>query len=245
MYAQSVAMSSKHILKVDWATHKATKYACKHWHYSKSIPGSKLVKIGVWENDIFIGVVIYSNGANNNIGRPYNLETTECVELTRVALNKHITPVSRILSLSQKFLKKFCPKIKLIVSYADIDMGHHGCIYQANGWIYAGISGKNTKSAYIIKGKKIHPKTIFERYGTRSECIVRKKHPDLKMFVTKGKHIYLMPLDEQMRKQVSSLSKPYPKRALSKDSVASEYHSEKGGVIPTNALQTNNQEIEQ
>ena len=34
-------MSSRPELKIDWATHEAAKYACLHWHYSKTIPTGK------------------------------------------------------------------------------------------------------------------------------------------------------------------------------------------------------------
>ena len=125
-------------LKIDWATHEAAKYAVENWHYSKSIPKSKLVKIGVWENQKFIGVVIFSSGATPNLGSPYGLTQRECVELSRVALNKHFTPVSRILSIALKFLVNVNPKLRLVVSFADRDQSHHGGIYQATNWIYDG-----------------------------------------------------------------------------------------------------------
>lgn len=228
---------TKPVLKIDWATYEAAKYACEHWHYSKCIPKSKLVKIGIWENDKFIGVIIFSHGANNNLSRPYGLKNTSCVELTRVALTTHKSFVSQILSRSIAFLKKKCPGIRLIVSYADKDQKHVGTIYQATNWIYAGIFGEGSKSAYLIDGKKIHPKTIFERYGTRSEIIVRKIHKDFEFFVTNGKHKYLFPLDPEMKKQIMPLAKPYPKCVSSKDIVVSENHSEEGGENPTDTLQ--------
>ena len=75
-------------LKIDWATHEAAKYACENWHYSKSIPVPPLVKIGVWENSKFIGVLIFSRGASSNLLKPYGLDQTEGCELTRVSLTK-------------------------------------------------------------------------------------------------------------------------------------------------------------
>ena len=50
-------------LKLDWATHEAATYAVEHWHYSHTMPKSKLVKIGVWEDGKFIGVVLFGVGA--------------------------------------------------------------------------------------------------------------------------------------------------------------------------------------
>lgn len=82
-------------LKLDWCSYKAAKYAVEHWHYSRSIPRSKMVTIGIWENNYYKGVVIFSYGATPQIGSPYNLTQYQIVELTRVALNTHKTPTSR------------------------------------------------------------------------------------------------------------------------------------------------------
>jgi hypothetical protein len=35
---------SKAILKLDWCSHEAAKYACENWHYSKCVPNQKTVK---------------------------------------------------------------------------------------------------------------------------------------------------------------------------------------------------------
>ena len=51
-------------LRLDWCSYKAAKHAVMNWHYSKTMPIGKLVKIGVWEDDKFIGVVIFGLGAS-------------------------------------------------------------------------------------------------------------------------------------------------------------------------------------
>lgn len=93
---------SKALLKLDWCDYKAAKYAVQHWHYSKSLSAAKNVFVGVWENSNFIGVIVFGRGANNQIAKPYGLEQTEVCELTRVALTKHINPVTRILAIAIK-----------------------------------------------------------------------------------------------------------------------------------------------
>ena len=80
-------------LKLDWCSREAAKYAVEHWHYSKSLPSCDLITVGVWEDEVFIGAVIYSRGANPNLNKPYGLKKTEVCELARVALNIHKTPV--------------------------------------------------------------------------------------------------------------------------------------------------------
>lgn len=74
-------------LVVDWCSYEAAKYAVEHWHYSERMPAGKLVKLGIWENSCFVGVVVFGRGAIYNIGKPFGLGQTECVELVRVALN--------------------------------------------------------------------------------------------------------------------------------------------------------------
>ena len=112
-------MTKKPDLVVDFCSYKAAKYAVEHWHYSGVLPAGKTVKIGVWEDGEFIGVVIYSRGANNNIGKPYGLKQTEVCELVRIALRSHAAPVSQIAAWAQKLLIGTSPGLRLIVSYAD------------------------------------------------------------------------------------------------------------------------------
>jgi hypothetical protein len=225
-------MSSKPVLKIDWATHKAARFACENWHYSKCMPAGKIVKLGVWEDSTFIGVILFSRGANNTLGKPYGLEQVECCELTRIALSKHQTPVSRIMMISLMFLKKNSPGIRLIVSFADPDRGHHGGVYQATNWIYAGMT--NAADEYIVNGKRMHGRSMRALYGSHVG----------KQFIHKvkgsSKHRYLMPLDEEIRKKVKSLAKPYPKRASSRDNAAPCDQQGEGGASPTDALQVSN-----
>jgi len=199
-------------LKVDWASHDAVKYACENWHYSKSVPVPPLVKIGVWEDEQFVGCVIFGRGANNNMLKPYGLESTEGCELIRIALNKHQTTVSRIIRIAILFLKKNSQNLKLIVSFADPQYGHHGGVYQAGNWIYSGDTAKSKE--YWHKGKRLHPRQVSEKGFNIQQGVKRKtvKPSECLIKNTEGKHRYLMPLDEEVAKRVKALSKPYPKK---------------------------------
>lgn len=227
---------SKADLKIDWATHKAADYACKNWHYSGCMPSTqqgKSVKIGVWEKNLFIGVVVFSRGATPNLGKPYGLNQMECVELVRIALTKHENAVSRIISLSIKFLKKTSPNLRLIVSFADTSRGHHGGIYQATNWIYSGQG--SPANFFMIKGKLTHPRTITGMGLVSNIHGARKIDPNATVINVPGKHRYLMPIDDEMRKQILPLSKPYPKRVTKANS---SDQLESGGAVPTHTLQT-------
>jgi len=199
-------------LKIDWATHKAAKYAVEHWHYSKCMPVGKLVKCGVWESGKYIGVVIFGRGANPKIGSQYNLTQAECCELVRVALNNHNNPVSKILSLCFMIIKKNFPGIKLVVSYADTNENHVGIIYQAGNWIYTGIGQKSGGFSYLIGNKWVHKRSLGAKHGRRDTEYLDLIYPNAKKRRDSDKHKYLMPLDKEMRKQIEPLAKPYPKR---------------------------------
>lgn len=222
---QEVLHAMKTELNIDWATHEAAKYAVENWHYSQCLPAGKLVKVGAWESGRFIGVVIFGRGANNNMGKPYGLTQLECCELVRIALAKHAAPVSRIAALAMRFLKSQSPGLRLIISYADPEQGHHGGIYQAGNWLYCGKS--KPQQQIIHKGKLMHKRTAAEMFGTIK---------GLQKSAIFWKHKYLMPLDSEMKKRILPLSKPYPKRAGSDTLDTPAFQAGEGGSLPTPAL---------
>ena len=201
-------------LRIDWATHAAAKYACENWHYSGCLPMPPLVKIGVWENGKYIGCVLFGRGASPKLGAAYGLKQTQCVELVRIAMTDHSSPVSRIVRLAVLFLKKNSPELRLIVSFADPSAGHHGGVYQAGNWVYCGQSAK--KFDYIgPDGKTYLSRQVSESGVVRQFGKVTKvyKRSECKAVPVPGKHRYLMPLDAEMRERILPLAKPYPKRA--------------------------------
>jgi hypothetical protein len=209
-------------LRIDWATYEAAKFACQNWHYSRCMPVGKMVKIGVWENDLFIGVVLFSYGASppffiwakNVLG----CSKCEIVELTRVALREHNTPVSKIIAIALKMLQKHCPKLRCVVSFADCDQNHHGGIYQAGNWLFAGTNCIGERCGFLINGKKMHPRSLGAKGYEQSLRGAKMLDPKAVELKTKGKNKYLMPLDDEMRKRIEPLRKPYPKRVRSVES---------------------------
>ncbi len=205
-------MSSSATLRLAWSSYHAALYAVKRWHYSRCIPAGKLVKIGVWENERFIGVVIFSRGACPRAGIQFRLKQTEICELTRVALDKHQTPVSRIVSIALRMLKQSNPGMRLVISYADCDHEHLGKIYQAGNWTYLGLTEENGGTPkWMIHGKVMHGRSVGSRGWSQNQEWLRK-HVDPKAcpIYTLGKHKYAMPLDDDMRRFIQPLSRPYP-----------------------------------
>jgi len=213
----------------------AARFAVVNWHYSRSMPVGKLVKFGVWERGEYIGCILYGRGATGNIGKPFKLKQTEICELVRVALKQHEAPVSKMLSISLRQIKRLNPGLRLIISYADPQQGHHGGIYQASNWLYLG--ALNEGCYFRVLGQIVHPKTLHGRYGAGGQSIVwlRKNVDPKACIITKeAKHKYVYPLDAKMRAELITTIKQYPARKVSDD--RDQRHS--GGVAPTYALQT-------
>jgi hypothetical protein len=226
---------SKPTLKLDWCGQDAATYAVMNWHYSRAMPSSKLAKIGVWENGKFIGAIIYGLGATPNLCKPYGLTQQECCELVRVALSKHETPVSRIVAISMRILKRDMPGVRLVVSFADPSEGHHGGIYQAGGWLYGGKSAD--ARFFVVNGIERHPRSIGSSGWVQSLGWLRANVDNRASTTLKpGKHRYLMPLDDEMRARIEPLRKPYPKRAGSADGGTAGIQPVGGGSNPTPAL---------
>jgi hypothetical protein len=216
-------MSLSPELKLDWCSHDAADFAVKRWHYSRILPTGKLIKIGVWEDKSFIGCVIFSRGASPYLLEKYAITAYEGCELTRVALGKHKTQVSRIVAIAIRFLRKRCPGLRLIVSFADPMEGHRGGIYQAGNWIYTGLSSGTVE--YLVGGRWRHVRGVYHQ--TTDSTPVRNRC---------GKHRYVMPLDEAMRDTLSKQAKPFPKCVGSAASGTSVFQTERGGANPTSTL---------
>ncbi len=226
----------KPVLKVAPCDHAAAKYAVENWHYSGCLPSFKRMMIGAWEDERYIGCVIFSLGAAPQAHRPYQIEKTEICELTRVALSKHRTPVSRIVAVALRFLKTKSPGLRLVVSYADPEQGHAGTIYQAGGWVYTGPTSACEQFERTDTGERVHTKTI--RTGRRGYA-TELKNKGLIRSVKVWKHKYLMPLDKAMKSKIEALRKPYPKSAGSSPVERTASSGEVGGSIPTPALNVN------
>ncbi len=213
-------------LRVDWCTAEAARHAVANWHYARTLPFGRSVKVGAWEDGRFVGCVIFARGANRNAASPYGIQPTEIAELVRVALTSHQTPVSRIVSIAIRFLRKHSPGLRLLFSYADPSQGHHGGIYQAGNWTYVGTS--KPQAAVMVDGRVTHKRVAWDDIG--STAGLARVH-------TQPKHKYLMPLDDAMGAQIAPLAKPYPKRIPRAETSAPRGTTTgAGGATPTSAL---------
>lgn len=226
-------------LRLDWCSHEAATYAVAHWHYAKTMPMGRLVRVGVWEQGIFIGCVIFAQGNNQYHGKAFGLTLFQVCELVRVALKAHDAAVSRIVRIALSLLKHYCVGIRLVVSYADPAHGHVGGIYQAGNWLYVGTGG-STDAFIDATGKRLHsraysPKGAKIQFGAFAQVAAVGA---IRRVEVAPKHKYFYPFDDEVRGRVIGLAKPYPKRGRSADN-GTAVPTAGGGAIPTRPLQSN------
>ena len=201
-------------LHLDFCSHEAARHAVMRWHYSRTMPTAKLVRIGVWEEKKFSGAILYGIGANRHLARPYGLEATEVCELVRVALAPaRMHPTSQCVAVSLKLLKRQSPGLRLVVSFADLGQGHIGTVYQAGGWLYLGTSDQ---SYFKVRSRVVHPRTLYDRHGRGGQSVAwLREHvdPNAERVPMAPKLRYVMPLDKALRRELAPKTLPYPKNA--------------------------------
>lgn len=120
---------------------------------------------GLFENNTnrIVGVITYGKPASNFvcIGICGKEERENVIELTRLWIEDK-TP-KNVESFLIANTIKLIPK-EIIVSYAEIQQGHLGIVYQATNWIYTGLT--HTQIDWVLKGEnKKHNRHYWEKYG--------------------------------------------------------------------------------
>lgn len=211
-------MSSSHIakgevdLRLDWCSHAAAKWAIEHWYYRPTMPIGKLLKVGVWENGAFVGVVIFGMSASSSLGKRWGLDTFECCELSRLALRPdHQSQVSRIVKVALILLRRHCPGIQAVVSFADPEL-HHGGVYKAGGWLYTGMTAPDRR--YTDRAGRVwHSREVKERGWDRTlgGKIVRTPKPsECTVERIPGKHRYVLALNDDVRAKIEPFVRTAP-----------------------------------
>jgi hypothetical protein len=220
-------------MKLEKASHKAIKYACLNFHYSKAVPYAA-VGYSVFNNKKeWCGVVVFNRG-NINAGKTYNCKIGEVSELIRVALNGKQEITSKAVSLAIKLFKKDNPLCKLLISYADTGQDHKGIIYQAMNWYYEGEIKPTRPKFKDKKGNIIHSRVAAKLKMSKA---IQSYDDIYERVQNTNKHRYTYPLDKSLLPLCKSLSKPYPKKAQEVNEDKRDTSSiEIGGSNPTLAL---------
>lgn len=128
----------------------------KQWHYLGEVKGI-LFSVGHAE-----GCCVFTNCRS----RLYEGKYPGAIELARmVGKPGHKWAMSSLMSQALREVKirgyKFC------VTYADPFAGHNGMVYLAASWRDDGVVDKDGHPLFFIDGKRISPRTLYDRHGTQ------------------------------------------------------------------------------
>lgn len=184
-------------------------------HYAKRLCPISYA-FGAWKEKKLIGVVTYGTPASSSLragicGKEW---ANSVIELNRLCCDSEKNLASIIVGRSLKLL----PKPSIVISYADLNQGHVGYVYQATNFIYTGLSAKRTD--WAIKGlEHLHGATIAdESRGKKNRAKwMREKYGEnfyLKERSRKHRYVYFCANKKEKQKMVASLLykiEPYPK----------------------------------
>ena len=182
-------------------------------HYSHTFPSAEL-SLGFYIDGKLNAVIVYGQSASSTMKDSLPGKYWELVRLFSFDwAGKNME--SYCIGRSIKYIKKNHKDIKILVSFADPEQGHLGKVYQATNWLYSGKSVED--NYYIIDGEKVHPRTMNQRYGTRSKTKLEKLGVEYEIKKLYSKHRYLYFLGEsrkenkELKKQLKYEILPYPK----------------------------------
>jgi len=104
---------------------------------------------------------------------------------------------------------------EIVVSFAEIQQGHVGTVYQATNWLYTGLSAKRTN--WTVKGLDKHCQTFADKYTSKQ---IRAEFGDrfsLQPRPRKHRYVYLNAKGKRKAELFKALRYPvlpYPKRII-------------------------------
>lgn len=174
-------------------------------HYAKRFP-SVSYAYGLDVNGQIEGVVTYGKppSATLRSGIAGEDMAANVLELNRLCLKSNErNDASWLVSASIRELAGN----RIIVSFADMEHGHCGTVYQAANFLYTGLSAKRTD--WKVRGKEhLHGQTIADEFrGQKNRsALMRAKY---------GDDFYLHPRSRKHRYVMITGSKKFKKMALS------------------------------
>lgn len=128
------------------------------YHYSNTLPKLNKHYVGFYLENKLVGIVTLGWGT-----RPRHtiqcifpsLDTSDYLEIGRMCMTEEMprNSESQMISKLVKWIKKNCPQVKVLFTWADGMVGKVGYVYQASNFIYGGWS---VGEMYMQNGIKIH-----------------------------------------------------------------------------------------
>jgi hypothetical protein len=192
---------------------EAMKIVIREHYLHRKAPCS--VAFGLHLGGCIKGVVCYGTPSSAPLRRGIaGIENAgNVVELTRLWICDSVPKNGESFLIGRTI--KSCGK-EIVVSFAEIDQGHVGTVYQATNWLYTGLSAKRTN--WTIEGVSKHCQTLADKYTAAQ---IRAEYGDrfsLKPRPRKHRYVYINAKGKRRESLISSLLykiEPYPKATIS------------------------------
>jgi len=182
-------------------------------HYMKRIPPIS-VAFGLFKDEKLLGVITYGISASTTLRRGVcgDKNADNVYELTRLWISDDapFNGESFLISQSIQRLDK-----EIIVTYAEIEHGHLGIVYQASNFFYCGLSSKFSDPR--VKGLEHQHHTTYAR-GLNKQQLVEKYGEENIYYIDrprKHRYVYFNAKKRRRRNLIKQLSYPildYPKK---------------------------------
>jgi len=200
------------IKQIDYKT--AMEIVIKNHYLHRRCPCS--FAFGLFEKKDIIGVICYGTPSSAPLRKGIcgENEKSNVIELTRLWIKDDALKNSEsyLIGNTIHLINK-----EIVVSFAEIQQGHLGIVYQATNWIYTGLSAKRTN--WVVEGINKHGQTIADKYTSKE---LKEIYGDkFKLVARPRKHRYIF-FNCNRRKKHELLKKlrypilPYPKKEIIK-----------------------------
>lgn len=166
---------------------------------------------GLFDGNDIKGVICYGTPSSASLrsGIAGAINASNVIELTRLWVCDEVPKngESYLIGNTLKLVDK-----EIIVSYAEINQGHLGIVYQATNWLYTGLSAKRTN--WTVSGIDLHCQTLADKYTSKE---IRELYGDRFSLVDrprKHRYIYLncpKKRKKQLLKELKYKIEKYPK----------------------------------
>ena len=200
--------------KVEPVERKVIQSFVHKWHYSHSTNGVQQTQCFAMFDDMrMIGAMIYALPSMKSTAAKYNPDNPlRCWELRRLCCIDD-TPTnteSYFIGQTLRWIKRNTD-IEVIVSYSDLEQGHHGVIYKASNFIQIGQSGGGR--VLMVDGKKYHARSLNQKEKPYGRALKRRwenkeghgfwdSEQDMHFVDTKPKNIYVYYLNKKVKKKL-------------------------------------------
>jgi hypothetical protein len=211
----------------------------KKFHYSHKVVSNSKLHLGIFNktNSRLEGVLSFGYPMNPK-STPQkivkNSNYTEMYELNRMAMDDEAPKLSesQAIGICIKWLKKYQPHIKWLLSFSDGKEGNVGTIYQATNWTYLGYNISD--SFYQLDNQIMHNVQIWHKFKEGKPNVntmdeLYKNFSNVKKIKSR-QHIYVFKLTKEDLEYINEIQ-PYPKKETEPKIIQEVIYKENGIIL--------------